>query len=238
MRTFLMLAALACATPASAAASLDGRWQGTIAVPGGGVGCTLDLDRDAGGTWTGSVTFPEWNVRGARLEKIEIRGADASFSVARELGGPGESKAGFHAKLGSDGTLSGEFTQAGNTALFALKKTGAAEVEPVRASTAIPVELEGPWVGQYVGVGDFARQVTLTLKHDEAGAGAAEFIVLSKQRYDLPVDFVGYGEQLLRVESSSTGIVFEGRYADGTISGNVEQGPYEFPLVLKRKQGE
>jgi hypothetical protein len=241
MRAFVLFAALgACATLVLAAPSLDGRWQGAIALPGGDVACTLDLDRDGGGMWIGSVTFPEWNIRGATLGNFEVKGDHARFALTRRLGGPGEAKAGFEAKLAPDGTLTGEFTQAGNKARFALRKTGTAEVERPPASTPVPKELEGPWVGEYVGIGDYTRAVTLTLKPGEQGAAGADFVVMGKQRYELPVDLVTYGEQVLRVESGTTGIAFEGRYADGEIKGNFEQGSgaFEFPLVLKRKPGD
>ena len=135
--------------------------------------------------------------------------------------------------------MTGEFTQAGNKARFALRKTGAAEVERSPTSTPVPKELEGPWVGEYVGIGNYARAVTLTLKPGERGAAGADFVVVGKQRYELAVDLVTFGEQVLRVESSTTGIAFEGKYADGELKGNFEQGSgaFEFPLVLKRKQG-
>ena len=236
MRTMLMFAALgACATLVFAAPSLDGRWQGSIVLPGGDVACTLDLDRDGGGMWIGSVTFPEWNVRGASLEKIEVKGDEARFAIARQLGGPGDAKAGFEAKLAPDGTMTGEFTQAGNKARFALRKVGAAEVELPPTSTPVPKELEGPWVGEYMGIGNYARAVTLTLKPGEKGAAGADFVVVGKQRYELPVDLVTFGEQVLRVESGTTGLAFEGKYADGELKGNFEQGAFEFPLVLKRQ---
>jgi hypothetical protein len=236
MRTILMLAALGtCATLVFAAPSLDGRWQGSISLPGGDVACTLDLDHDGGGMWIGSVTFPEWNVRGASLEKIEVEGDQASFAIARQLGGPGDAKAGFEAKLAPDGSMTGEFTQAGNKARFALRKTGAAEVELPPSSTPVPADLVGPWTGDFIGIGGYARHVTLTLKQAEGGAGGAEFIVVGKQRNDLPVDLVTFGEQVLRVESGATGTAFEGRYANGAIDGNFELGAFEFPLVLKRQ---
>ena len=233
MRITLLLAALgACATLALAAPTLDGRWQGTIALPGGDVACTLDLDRDGGGMWIGSVTFPEWNLRGASLEQIEVKGDEARFAIARQLGGPGDAKAGFEAKLAPDGSMTGEFTQAGNTARFALRKVGAAEVELPQASTPVPAELVGPWSGDFIGIGGYPRHVTLTLKQDGKAAGA-EFLVFGKQRNDLPVDLVTYAEQVLRVEASARGAAFEGRYADGALTGNFELGAFEFPLVLK-----
>jgi hypothetical protein len=233
MRITLMFAALgASATLALAAPSLDGRWQGTVSLPGGDVACTLDLGRDGGGMWIGSVTFPEWNVRGASLEKIEVKGAEASFAIAKQLAGPGDAKAGFQAKLAPDGSMTGEFSQAGNKARFAMRKVGTAEVELPQASTPVPKELVGPWSGDFIGIGGYARHVTLTLKQDGKAAGA-EFIVVGKARNDLPVDLVTYGEQVLRVEASTRGAAFEGKYAGGQISGNFELGAFEFPLVLK-----
>jgi hypothetical protein len=240
MRAYVVFAALGtCATLALASPSLDGRWQGSVALPGGDVACILDLDHDAGGMWIGSVTFPEWNVRGAALGDIVVQGDQAKLSLKDRLGGPADAKAAFQAKLAPDGTLSGEFTQAGNKARFALRRTGAAEVELPPTSTPVPQELEGPWVGEFIGVGGYVRHVTITLKRDAGGAAGAEFVSVGKQRIDLPVDLVTYAEQVLRVQSAATGVAFEGRYAPGPgeISGTVEVGALEFPLVLKRQAG-
>jgi hypothetical protein len=53
---------------------------------------------------------------------------------------------------------------------------------------------------------------------------------------DLPVDLVVQQGDLLRVESQSTQVYFEGRIFTeaGEIRGTIEVGPVELPLVLRR----
>jgi len=238
MRTILFaLTSLALACPALAADVQPGRWQGTVDIPGNALAVTVDLDRDAGGAWIGSITMPELLLRGAPLAGIASTGSGFGFTLANALGGPGELKAGFQGRLGADGRLAGEFSQAGNKAPFSLARVGTAAVEVAPRSTPVPKALEGAWVGEYIGIGDYARQVTITLGNPAKDAAHADFVVVGKQTTKIPVDLVTFAEGVLRLESSTTGLNFEGRYlpASGEIRGTFEQGAFEFALPLKRK---
>src|SRR5580704_5273183 len=112
---FLIASALICRAEDAA----SGRWEGTVQIPDEELMLVVDLAWDGRGGWVGSITIPKLNVKGSELTGIEVKDSDASFAMktGRSL------QATFKAKL-TNNTLSGDFTQAGNTAPFVLKKTG------------------------------------------------------------------------------------------------------------------
>jgi hypothetical protein len=151
------------------------------------------------------------------------------------LGTPGHGPAGFKARLTGADRMAGEMRQGGNVARFALVKVGPAQVESAARSTPVARDLEARWSGQYE-FGGYPRQVTITLEnHADAGA-SARFVIVGKMTNDLPVDLVIQQGNVLRVESQSTQVSFEGRVFSeaGEIRGTIEVGPVELPLVLRR----
>ena len=224
---FILTSALAC----SAADNAAGRWEGSIKIPGQELAAIIDLEQPQGKDWIGSIIIPGLDVKGAPLTDIAVADAGISFTIKGALASERTGQSKFQAHLSGADQLSGDFLAAGNTAPFSLKKTGPPQVELPRQSTEVSRELEGEWKGDFE-LNGYPRHVTLTLKQDGKAAGA-EFLVFGKQRNDLPVDLVTYAEQVLRVEASARGAAFEGRYADGALTGNFELGAFEFPLVLK-----
>ena len=112
---------------------------------------------------------------------------------------------------------------------------GPAEVESSPRSTPVQRELEDQWTGDYE-LGGYPRRVTITFEnHADAGA-TAKFVIVGKMTNDLPVDLVVQQGNLLRVESQSTRVYFEGRLfiEAGEIRGTSEVGPLELPLELRR----
>jgi hypothetical protein len=219
-----------------AATDAAGRWSGSIKIPGNELEIVVDLNRDSGGVWMGSITIPGLSMKGAALGDIVIDAGRAKFAVATAMGPAQNGQGTFAAHLDSADSMSGEFSQAGNTAAFVLKRAGAAQVDLPPKSTPIARQLEGQWIGDYNGIGGYPRHVTITLSnHDKAGA-TAEFVVVGKQTTNLPVDMVIHEGSLLRIQSGQTGINFEGRVAadSSDIAGTFEQGPFEFPLTLRR----
>jgi hypothetical protein len=199
----------------------------------------VDLDRDAAGAWIGSIIIPELNIRGTPLSDIGVHDADVSFAIKGALVDPQAGPAKFQAHLGTDGTIGGNFVQAGNSATLSLKRTGSAQVDlPVR-STAVASEFEGKWIGDYELMG-YARHVTLSLTNHANAAATADFVIVGKKVNNLPVDLLTQDGVFLRVESHEIGINFEGRFRKDTneISGTYEQGPFELPLVLHRETGK
>jgi hypothetical protein len=104
---------------------------------------------------------------------------------------------------------------------------------PLR-STAVAKEVEGEWKGDYEMMG-YARHVTLKLKNQQAGAAAAELVIVGKRVNNLPVDLVIQDGELLTIESHQPGIGYEGRLGKGgaEMTGIIKQGPLEAPITLQ-----
>jgi hypothetical protein len=132
--------------------------------------------------------------------------------------------------------MTGEFHQAGNVAPFTLTRIGPAQVVAPTRSTAVTPDLEAAWTGQFM-LGDYPRNVTISVENHAGGPATATFIVVGKQTTDLPVDLVVEEGDFLRIESPATRVTFEGRIAKSRdeIAGSIDLGSFELPLVLRRK---
>lgn len=97
---------------------IEGRWTGSIELPGQALEVDLDFVREADGTWTGDISIPAQNASDLPLAGITLEGADFSCKIA---GVPGEPT--FKGRLAPDGgTISGEFIQGGQSFPFSLKR--------------------------------------------------------------------------------------------------------------------
>lgn len=239
MRTpLLSLALLVVTANALAAPPAAGRWRGVVRIPGEELTLVVDLDQDPAGAWHGSATIPGLNLAGATLSGITATANHVAFSIASALGGPLDGPPTFTGEIKAGATLTGSFSQAGHTAPFSLTRAGLAQVERPAESTAVDPALQGTWRGDYQLAG-YAHHVTLGFTNHAGAPATVEFLLVGKQPHTLTVDLVAQREGLLRVESRDTGVNFEGRMnaATGELSGIVEQGPFEAPIVLTRVAG-
>ena len=225
--------------PCFAADTTAGRWEGTAQIPGYTLHVVVDLDQDSSGTWIGSIVIPELNIKGAALTDITRRDADLSFSIRDVLADAQSGNAKFQTHLDTDRSITGTFTQAGNTAPLTLARTGSAQVDLPPRSTPVAREYEGKWIGDYE-LGGYTRHVTLSLANHAKAPATAEFVIVGKKVNNLPVDLLTQDGAFLRIESHAIGINFEGRLSkdNGEIDGTYEQGPLELPLVLRRATGK
>jgi hypothetical protein len=212
-----------------------GRWEGTVQIPGRELLLIVDLATESGGGggWQGSITLPGLGLKGVPLSDIAVKASDIVFSIKSALADPNAGPAKFEAHLTGDGKLSGNFEQAGNSAPFALEKTGAPQVEPAPHSSAIAKEIEGEWKGGYELFG-YPRKVTIKLQNRGAEGATAEFVIVGRKENKLPVDHVVQEGEFLTIDSHETGLSFEGRTRKGEIQGTILQGPLEIPVTLRR----
>ena len=234
MRTLAFLALLTL-LPAAGRALPPARWEGSVQIPGRELPLVVDLAVGADGQWSGSAILPGFGIKGAALAEIAVTEAGASFRLKEGLSAPGITPPQFKARLADDGTLVGEFSQAGNTAPFRLRRAGPPQVEPSRRGTGATKELAGVWKGSYELIG-YPRDATLTLAVQPGAAGPADFVIVGKKTNQVPVDFLAVNGDFLVVESSAFGIAFEGRLKKegDEIRGTFTQGPFELPLLLRR----
>ena len=103
------------------AAGVEGRWAGTIDVPGTKLEVEVDLEAAPPG-WKGDITIPAQGARDLPLEAIAVEGAKASFRIAGVPGSPT-----FEGTLSEDGeVLSGTFRQGGGAFPFTLSRAARA----------------------------------------------------------------------------------------------------------------
>ena len=226
---FVFTSALICRAEDKA----SGRWEGAVQVPGSELQTIINLAKDGGRPWRGSITIPGLNITGAPLADIEVQDSDASFGIKTGRG----LEASFKGSFVADGAFAGDFMQAGNRAPFILKRTGAPQVEAPLRGTPVAKEIEGEWKGEYQIFGT-PRHVTLKLANDGQNGATAEFVVVGKKVNNLPVDVVTQEGDLITVDSPQTGISYEGRFNKeaNEIKGTFFQGPIELSLVLHKSK--
>jgi hypothetical protein len=224
---------LAC----SAAQSPEGRWEGVILIPDRELPFVVDLARDRGGAWAGSIIIPGLGIKGAALSNIAVTDTGMTFAVAGSLASTKHGPASFVARLAQD-SIAGQMSQAGNTAEFLLRRMGPAQVEPPPRSTPVRVDLEDRWTGEFE-LGGYPRHVTITFENRADTGATARFVIVGKQTTLVPVDLVIQDGDFVKLESATTRITFEGRYVrdTGQIRGVIELGAIELPLVLRRAAG-
>lgn len=226
---------LACLPALAVGAAPEGRWEGRAQIPGRELHLVVDLQETSAAVWTGSIIVPGMGVKGAALSNITVAGRDVAFDVASALGDAKVRPPSFRARLQTDDTMTGEMSQGGHVATFSLAKTGPAQVDKPPRSTAVTAALEGQWSGEYE-LGGYPRHVTIALEnHGDAGA-TAQLVIVGKQTNRLPVTLVVQDGNFMRIESPTTQVNFEGRLGKDNheISGILELGPVEMPLVLRR----
>jgi len=239
MRRALLLWWLCAPALAWAADGPDGRWEGSIRIPGRELPLVVDLAPGSSGGWTGSLIIPGLGLKGAPLSNIVVGGSDVGFDLGAALRDPKYGPAKFNARMTGAGSMSGELHQAGNVAPFSLAKIGRAQVEAAPASTAVRHDLEAAWTGQ-VMLGDSPRTVTITVVNHAGAAATATFKVVGKQMTDLPVELVVEEGEFLRVESQANRVTFEGRFVKDRdeIGGSLAVGAFELPLTLRRVRSD
>jgi hypothetical protein len=225
-----LVVAAAAATPAGVTTDAAGRWQGTIHVPGVEVETVVDLARSDGGAWIGSMVAPAFALPGTPVSELSVEGAEVRFTLKGVLGDPR-----FEGRLGKDGTLAGLVLLGGHQAPFELKRTGPPEVETPPHSTPVGKAFEGVWSGQTEMMGN-PLLVRLTLGNDAAGAPAVKFFIQGHNPHDMAVDVVTQEAAFLTVHTPELGgLRFEGQLNGDAneITGVLQQGPVETPLVLR-----
>jgi hypothetical protein len=220
-----------------AAKTPEGRWEGSIQIPGRELQLVVDLAQESG-VWIGSIIIPGLGVKGAPLSNVVVTDTDLAFDAGNSLRSPTYGPASFKAHLTAIDGVTGEMSQGGNVAKFSLERIASAQVELPPRSTPVGRDLEDRWGGDFE-LGGYPRHVTITFENQAGAAATAKFVVVGKQTTNLPVDLVIEEGNFLRIESQANHVAFEGRFfkESGEIRGIVELGPLELSLVLRRSAG-
>jgi hypothetical protein len=229
-RTLTTLAAaltLAAAGAAQAQTPAAGRWEGAISAPGREISVIVDLKGD-GGKWQGTVALPGEKLKGLPLANIAVAGAGVTFSMP----GPGEPT--FKGTVAQDGkTMSGDFTQGGNTIAFALTRTGDAQIAPLPTSSPITADLVGTWAGT-LQIKDITLRLRVEFSTAADGTGTGTMVSIDQANATVPVAAVIQKGAAVQFFAPSIGGSFEGTLKDGELSGTWTQGPGALPLAFQR----
>jgi len=227
---FCALLAVSSASLAQTTASPAGHWEGSIAVPSMELKVLIDLALDSGGKWIGDIDIPAQRVTDMPLKGISVSGSAVAFELKI---GPGEPK--FNGKLSEDGTtISGDFTQAGNSLPFTLKRTGEAKVFVASKNPALPAGYVGKWEGTLETMGGKLRLVFHLANKEGSADGTIDS--LDQGAMGIPIDEISVTNGSIRISVHVVAGSYTGKLSeDGkTLTGEWSQGGGTLPLVLTK----
>lgn len=224
----LSLAVLQGQTPGTPA----GHWEGAIRLPTTQLGIRVDLEHAASGVWSGTIDIPVQGLRGFKLGDVRVNGGDVAFAMP---GIPGEPV--FKGKLSTDAkTLSGDFTQSGQTHPFKLERKPKALAAGETPARGMPgTGLAGVWQGS-LKAGFVELRVVLKVTNAAPGQLGGAMDSLDQGARDIPLTAATEKDKAVHLEAKSIRAVYDGTLStDGSeISGDWTQGGQTLPLVFKR----
>lgn len=234
MRRILMALTMAVSSVASAqrvgpqtGPDAAGHWEGAIHIPNRDLRVSLDLARNAGGAWIGSMSVLESTSIDVPLTNVVVTDNGVKFAAAL----PGQTS--VEGTVSRD-TINGTAESLQGRAPIVLARTGAPAVKLPAPSTALPAAFEGMWEGSLeVGMSQLRLQMKLVPGKD----GLATGILISPDQggAEIPLHTITVSGQELRFDSRSISAQYRGMLsAAGTIDGEFTQGGRTMKLVLAR----
>ncbi len=212
---------------APAAELISGRWEGTIEIPGRSTTLIIDLDKDATSAWVGSAVMPGFGVKGAPLAHLTLNGTAIAFTIQGVLGDPA-----VKAQIGGD-TITGEFSDAGNSAPLTLHKIGPAQVDLPPKSTLVQHEYEGEWAAQ-VMYGGSPLKLKLAVKNGVEAASATLVAIRTKEN-PFPVTLVRQDGRFLMLNAGPVELEATFDRGSGEIRGTARIGGVEMPVAFHKE---
>jgi hypothetical protein len=190
---------------------------------------TIDLSKNAAGTWVGTFGVPGSAQTDIPLNDIMADDAGIHFTLSVQ------EVATFEGKLSADAkTISGTASNSQGSVGFDLTKGGDAKVNLPPASTALPKEFEGRWEGA-VNVGGNNLRLAIKLSTGADGKAAGTLVSIDQGGQEFPATTVAVEGRKLTLEVRPVGGSYSGIMADnGEIVGDWSQGPVKVALVLKK----
>jgi len=209
-----------------------GKWEGDIQAPGQAIGIVVELARSGDNRWVGTIAVPSQGNITLRMLNLKVEGASISFDMPGAPGYPS-----FKGDLAADGqSISGSFTQAGQSVRTELKRKGEATLK-AEAKVTVPAAVaavKGDWEGSLAVGGQTLRlKFKLMPGADDGINGILDSV---DQLIWIPVDRISEQGGAVRMELKLIQGMFTGKLtADGASwEGNWEQGGGSAPLTLKR----
>jgi hypothetical protein len=215
--------ALSAQTPGVA-----GHWVGAIETPNQPLAVEIDLKPDTPPAWIATISIAAQNLKAFPLGSVDVQGKSVSFEIPKVPGTPT-----FKGTLSDDGaTISGDFSQGGNTLPFKLTRQGDAVIAPPAKSTAITKELEGTWNGA-LQVPDRSLRLTLKLASGPDGA-TGSILSVDQGGTEIPIATITQTGAHLELQVPTVAGSYVGDLKDGRLVGTWTQGPGSLPLEFTR----
>ncbi len=208
----------------------SGRWEGSIALPDLQLNVIVDLDRDARGAWTGDIDIPAQGAQDLPLKGIVVSDRSVSFEITI---GPGNPR--FAGRVAEDGmSITGEFTQGGNTFSFSLKRTGEAKIRAITRNAPLSDEYVGRWEGALETPGGNLR-LAFHLANTE-GSATGTIDSYDQGATGIPMSEISASGGLLKLSVRVVGGSYEGKLSEDAkvLTGTWSQGGVSLPLALKK----
>jgi hypothetical protein len=232
-RAALIVVLFSIASPGQAqTVDPSGHWVGGIKVEDKELALEVDLVNDGRGSFAGAVTIPSQKVNGMPLFNFVVDGDAVSFQIIKSA--PGDNL--FKGTMASDGaSMSGVLTHDTYSMPYALRRSGAARIEPPATSTAISHELEGTWNGT-LSVGGKMLRVTLMLANKPDGTAAGSIVSVDEGGAEFPITTITQKGASLTLDVRLVGGVFAGTANAGTteLVGTFTEGGVALPLTFRR----
>jgi hypothetical protein len=210
------------------AAGPSGHWEGKIQIPEHEMPVTVDLAKNAGGAWIGSLSIPTSSSIDVPLSAIDVQGDAVKFTTNLP------EKTSFDGKVSSDGgTLSGTVSNIDGSVAFQLARRGEASVKVPPPSTALPQAFEGTWEGTVDSQGK-VRHVGLKLWAGADGIAMGTLIAIDQGK-EIPLTTISARDGRLDLEARSISGAYHGTLANGEIAGEWTEGTVHLPLTFHRK---
>jgi hypothetical protein len=187
------------------------------------------LATDAGGQWIGEIDMPVQKVADMPLKGVAVSGNSVSFGLM----GPGEPR--FQGKLSEDGgSIAGDFTQAGNSFPFTLKRTGEAKISAPVKNAELPAGFVGKWEGSLETPAGRLRIVFNLANKDGSAGGAIDSP--DQGTMGIPMNEIAAANGSIRITVRLVSGSYQGKLSeDGkTLTGEWTQGGSTQPLVLTK----
>jgi hypothetical protein len=232
-RAALIIALLSIASPGRAqTVDPSGHWVGGIKVQDKELALEVDLIRDGRGSFAGAVTIPSQNVDQMPLFNFVVEGDAVSFQIIKSAAGDNL----FKGTMAPDGaSISGVLTHDIYSMPYALRRSGAARIEPPAASTAISRELEGTWNGTLSVDGKMLR-VTLKLANRPDGAAAGSIVSVDEGGAEFPITTITQKGSTLTLDVRLVAGLYNGTANAGAteLVGTLTEGGVALPLNFRR----
>jgi hypothetical protein len=215
---------------AQSATDPSGHWEGSVQAPEMAVPIEIDLTKNSKGQIAGTFGQPAKKLKGLPLFNVAVEGTSITFQIK----GSAQGQRVFKGVLSADGkTISGEYSQEGQSMPFRLTRTGDPAVPAPTRNARISKELEGAWNATLNG--KETRHLTLTLSNQPDGTAIGSILNVD-EGVEIPIATIAQKGSSVTLELAAIGASYSGVLnTEATeLTGTFTHGTVALPLTFRR----